>query len=498
MTSQAGSRGARTPLKSASAPLVATLRPETGAGTQSKPWVEPHPMKQVDWDPKAFVDDETKRDEHRWALLMKYREGLAKQVEENKALRQARRDESLDMAKTIAAETLKMQNRENREKEELHQKRLRNRQNLDEQMALLEERAKESRLQDLLDGAETKARSMQLLYEEMENQKKRREDLKKRGDEMREEVARRAVQKSDSKQQDRDDMIAKMRSDDLQEEQRQRLKRERLDAFRSRADAREANYMAMAGREMELRNTQEAERQDRDEKQHNLRLDLHYSRRDRARKEQQDRVLGDMRMQLGAADDTRELVRLRQEHEKHAANTAARTAAETDLQKSRHHRKLELQMQAELAKMMMEKQSRERGTLDGPKSRITALCSMAVDQSFVEMTKARAEGSALPKSNKAMHQLDASKDLSKPLGKPRVKPWVDIAKSHGPGGVVGVFGGDGRVHQSLMATGGSKRILTKDAARKTWSEGISTDKMREGEKVAEQRHSAKMLDKTDL
>lgn len=31
--------------------------------------------------------------------------------------RQARRDESLDMAKTIAAETLKMQNRENREKD---------------------------------------------------------------------------------------------------------------------------------------------------------------------------------------------------------------------------------------------------------------------------------------------------------------------------------------------------------------------------------------------
>ena len=30
-------------------------------------------------------------------------------------------------------------------------------------------------------------------------------------------------------------------------------------------------------------------------------------------------------------------------------------------------------------------------------------------------------------------------------------------------GVVGVFGGDGRVHQSLMATGGARRILT-DAA----------------------------------
>jgi hypothetical protein len=35
----------------------------------------------------------------------------------------------------------------------------------------------------------------------------------------------------------------------------------------------------------------------------------------------------------------------------------------------------------------------------------------AIDQSFVEMTKARAEGKALP-SKQAMHQLDASKDLS--------------------------------------------------------------------------------------
>ena len=75
------------------------------------------------------------------------------------------------------------------------------------------------------------------------------------------------------------------------------------------------------------------------------------------------------------------------------------------------------------------------------------------------MTAARADGKALPKSDQPMHQLDASKNLSclfawdevvfdlwpeglnlsstisgKPLGKPRVKPWVNIAKSHGPGG----------------------------------------------------------------
>ena len=41
--------------------------------------------------------------------------------------------------------------------EELQRKREKMRQGLDEQMALLEERAKEARLQDLLEGAETKA-----------------------------------------------------------------------------------------------------------------------------------------------------------------------------------------------------------------------------------------------------------------------------------------------------------------------------------------------------
>ncbi|CAK9049810.1 unnamed protein product [Durusdinium trenchii] len=517
--SQVVSRG-RTPLKSASAPSIQgstkstqktlNLGGQPGSGLSAGACLpddvknattglsaEPHPLKQAEWDPRAFVDEEMRREQQQWAALQKYRDGLAKQIEENKVMRQARRDEHHDLVKTITAETLKMQVRENKEKEELSQKRRKMRQNLDEQMALQEERAKEARLHDLLEGAEVKAQSMQLLYEEVEAQKKRKEDMKKRGDEMRQEVARRAMKKSDNRQQDREDMLAKMRSDDLQEEYRQAMKLERLRAHQARSDAREAHYFETAGRELDLRNSQEAERQDRDERQHNLRLDLHYSRREAARKQQLDKVLGEMRQQLGASDDQRGLDRLRQEKERHALSSAARIAAETDLQKHRQKRTAELEMQAELAKMMMEKQQREKDGLDGPKSRITALCSMAIDQAFVDMTIARASGKAVPKSDKPMHQVDASKDLSKPLGKPRVKPWVDIAKSHGPGGVVGVFGGDGRVHQSLMATGGARRILTDAAARKTWSEGISADKMKEGQKAAEQRHLAQLHDKSD-
>ena len=51
------------------------------------------------------------------------------------------------------------------------------------------------------------------------------------------------------------------------------------------------------------------------------------------------------------------------------------------------------------AKMMMEKQSRERGTLDGPKSRITALCSM------VSWHLSHAHQHTLPPPKVSMHQF---------------------------------------------------------------------------------------------
>ena len=41
----------------------------------------------------------------------------------------------------------------------------------------------------------------------------------------------------------------------------------------------------------------------------------------------------------------------------------------------------------------------------------------AIDQAFVDMTIARASGKAVPKSDKPMHQVDASKDLSSSVAK---------------------------------------------------------------------------------
>ena len=88
------------------------------------------------------------------------------------------------------------------------------------------------------------------------------------------------------------------------------------------------------------------------------------------------------------------------------------------------------------AKMMLQKQQREKAEADWPRPRITPGCSMAplpesmstcsvlhpcsrcqlcrkaIDQSFVDMTAARAKGATVPKSYKPMHQVDAAKDLS--------------------------------------------------------------------------------------
>jgi len=458
-----------------------------------------NPMKQAGskWDPHAFVESEDKRIAQKLAMKEFYRKELAKQIEDNKALRQAQKGELQDMAKTVTAATMQMERREQAEKEELQRKREKMRQGLDEQMALLEERAKEARLQDLLEGAETKARSMQMLYEEMETQKKLKQELKKRGDEMRQEVARRAGQKSSDRQLEREELQERMRQDEIQEEYRQSLKQKRIRAHQARSDAREVNYFQTAGRERQQREESEAARLDRDEHQHNLRFDLHHSRRAAARKQQQQKVLADMRLQMGASDDGKGLDRLRQEREREANGAAARLCSEAELQKAKKKRQQELAMQAELAKMMIEKQRVREKEEEGPKSRITPMCSMAVDQTFVDMAVARAAGSTMPKSFKPMHQVDAAKDLSKPMGKPRVKPWVDIQKSHGPGGVVGTFGGEGRTHLSLMASGGAKRILTENTARKTWSEGLQAAELKAGERVAQQRHHAQLVDKTD-
>ncbi|OLP90248.1 Kynurenine 3-monooxygenase [Symbiodinium microadriaticum] len=431
-----------------------------------------------------------------WAVGDRVGDAFESGVAIAKAVRQAKNSEFEDMAKTVTADSFNKQRRTQMEKDNEHEKRMAMRKGLDEQMALIEERAKEARLQDLMEGAEIKARSIQLLCEDLDAQKKRREELKKHGNETLEAIARRATNNSNEKQMEKDELNARMREQLLQEQYRLAAQQERLKAAQRTADAKEARYFATAGRDLEERYQHESMRQDRDEKQHNLRLQLHYARREAARKKQQEKVLQGMRMQQGAADNSRELDRMGKERERDAVNDAVRRAGEAEGAKLQRQREAELALQAEHAKMMLQKQQREKAEADWPRPRITPGCSMAIDQSFVDMTAARAKGATVPKSYKPMHQVDAAKDLSKPLGAPRIKPWVDLAKSYGPGGVNGVFMGDGRTKQSLMATGGCRRILTEATARKTWSEGIGAEDMKAGEQAALQRHHANLLDKT--
>merc|ERR1719476_908908 len=92
-------------------------------------------------------------------------------------------------------------------------------------------------------------------------------------------------------------------------------------------------------------------------------------------------------------------------------------------------------------------------------------------------------------------RMDASKHLQKPCGRPEVKPWVEINRSLGVGGVNGVFGGEGGTRPSLCATGGPNRLMHKslDLAERdrkmtnSWSEGLTREERKMGQHNAARR-----------
>lgn len=279
---------------------------------------------------------------------------------------------------------------------------------------------------------------------------------------------------------------------------------DRLSKAQARADANEDVYNRTAGRELSMRNTHEITRQERDAKKHEIRTDLHYSRREAARERQRQNMLNTLNMQSNAADNKKELEKMGKLKDKEAVDTAVRLGLEADIERHRARRAEELQMQAELVKMMAQKQQREREERDGFKPP-AATNTMEVNKAFLEQSMARASSTgALPKSKDLMHTVDAPRHLDKPCGR-EVKPWVDIAKSHGLGGVVGVFGGEGHLKLKLAATGGQQRLLTKTAGlamrdhqmQATWSEGLTAADMKTGLKAAKARQEAQLRDKTD-
>jgi len=456
------------------------------------------------WNPDAFMVDEDKRQNHKANMTAYVQQELGKQMEEVMAYRQTMKDEGNEMARAVSADIARQKRRSKLEADEAAQSRANLRATLDKQKADLDRRARESRLQQLTEGAELKARTMQQLTQELQSQANRKKGLKKDADDMRREIERRAQQTNDDKLRAQEELRNTIKEQTLQDEFRLAATQDRLRAAQANSDAKEANYNRTAGAELNAKNTHELTRQDRDEKKMQMRQDLHYSRREAARERQRQNMLNTLNMQQGADRNRKELERIGKEKDKEAVDTAARLALESDMARHRQRRQEEVETQAQLVKMMAEKQARERVERDGFKPPASTN-TMEVNKAFLDMSIARATCNGNFKSSDPMHHVDAAKHLDKPMGKVEVKPWVDIAKSHGLGGVNGVFGGEGHMKLKLASTGGLKRILTKTtglamrdhAMQATWSEGLSDADMKTGLKAAKKRHHANMVDKTD-
>jgi len=415
------------------------------------------------------------------------------------------RDEKKELNAAINADIQRQQQRQRFEHDEETKNRAHLRATLDRQVSDLDRKAKDARMQSLTEAAELKARCTQQLCQELQTQANRKKAMKQDADDMRAQQAQRTSNSRGARQRDADELNETIRTQANQEEYRLAAQQERLRAAQANADAKEAVFMSTAFAESNAKNMYETKRQERDEKQHQMRADLHYSRREAARERQRQTMLNTLNMQLGASGGKKELERIGKEKDRDAVNTSHRLAIEADLARLRQKKQEEVELQADLVKQMKDKQAREREELDGFKPN-AATNTMEVNQAFLDMSFARAKSAgSLPKSNDLMHRVDASRHLDKPCGRAEVKPWVDIASSLGIGGGTGVFGGEGHMKMKMASTGGMKRIMTKQSAmamrdhqmQATWSEGVSGSELKSGMKNAKKRHQAQLMDKRD-
>eukprot|EP00933_Yihiella_yeosuensis_P037071 TRINITY_DN30918_c0_g1_i1.p1 TRINITY_DN30918_c0_g1~~TRINITY_DN30918_c0_g1_i1.p1 ORF type:complete len:565 (+),score=113.81 TRINITY_DN30918_c0_g1_i1:91-1785(+) len=460
--------------------------------------------KNPEFDVREVFHDEMKRQQHQEMMKSYYQKELGRQMKEvmSKTMNNDAEKEELNRAIEADAERFKRETQTKWENAMKTRQALRD--GLGQQVAELERRAKNSRLQDLHDGAEIKARTMQQLAAEMAAQQKRKKNMKADADQMRREVAALKKNNSDSRLQEAEELREYIRTQNLQDEYRLAAQQERLRAAQANTDKNEENYNKTAGKDLNAKLKAEVERQERDAKKNDIRAELHYGRREAARERQRQNMCQTLKVQVASDHHRKELARMADDKEKAAIDAGVRNSMEQELANRRQKRQEELANQHQLVTQMAHKQEQLRKEENRPN---IATNTMHVSPEFMAMSLARAKSAgSLPQTGALMHQLDASRNLEKPCGRPvEVKPWVNIALDHGVGGVVGVFGGQGNLGPKLAATGGKSRIMTKASALAmrdhhmmgaSWSEGLTGADMRTGLKAAKDRSKASAQDRS--
>lgn len=466
------------------------------------------PLKQrrPDFDPRQFMDDELRRQRHQSGIKSYLRKEMGRQLEESLLKRKSLGDDKQGDARLNAADLARSAKGEKIEMEEMQKTRQRFRAGLDKQAADNARRQQEQKLLKAHEAAETKLRTVQEICKEIAEQERRKKAAHDEAAASMSTLQDKQENAQAEKRREAEELRLRMLLQAREDERRLQAQQDRMKAAQAHQDASAKHWADTAGKEDALRFSREDLRQDRDEKRHNELTDAYYARRELARKRQQVRMVSTLNHQVETSAGKKELAQLQKRADLEAVHADTRRTLEEEFDKTRGHKTAELELQLALVQQMAEKQRRaqQEGYRAPPASATMSVSPKMLESAMARCPLAGSSGRMLDGGNLSQ-RLDAAKYLQKPMGCVEVKPWVDITRSHGFGGVVGVFGGEGDTRTTLAATGGPGRLLTKTAqlavqdrqASSHWSEGLSPASMKAGAQAAAKRQAAAARDKSD-
>jgi len=376
------------------------------------------------------------------------------------------------------------------------------REGLCDQMAHKEQVTRNLQAQNVYEGAEIKKRTTQQLVQDLAKADTRKDDLRREMLSAVSEARALKAQRREDQQRENAELRENLRATLNEEGSRFLEQQQRVKAAMASQEAFYKRYSSTTGAEQQERLDKEARRHDKDEKQHQRRMDMHYAQREMARERQKQRMVEALASQVESKSKRGPTKHMQQELELEALGDCLRQGREAELHKQRCKRAEELENQAALVAQMHERQQRQKA--ENPHARPTPrLSTMSVTPALLASAEGWRTGarSAMPDITQ---NLDAARHLSKPLGRPEgPQPWQDIAASLGPGGVVGIFGGEGATRAVLMSTGGPGRLMSKTAEladrdrqlQRPWHEGVTPDELKAARRVAAKRAKAAAADK---
>jgi len=451
----------------------------------------------LEFDADRFLAEGKDNRDYKRTMAQYIQRELGKQVEEKDAGKRDKMAATQEAFRSTNADVGRKQQEEKLVKENLENTKKVFREGLAEQREHQRSKAMDGRLREAHEAAEIKLRTTQQLCQELGEAARRKDEDKREFAETMQQRESQKLQQRAERSLEHEELRRTMREQFQGESHRHNAQQDRVKDAMASQEACYAYFAKTQGKEEAERIAKEVRRVDRDEQHHQLRTDMMYAQREMARDRQRQRMRQTLDDQMDAKHRMSGTVRIQQDYEKTAVNQAGLLFMEEQASRVRAKKAEEVENQAMLIDQMHARQQRlkkEHGQSYKPGT-------MEMSPSLLSTAQASRGGFA--GSPDLMTKLDAAIHLSKPCGKPEIKPWVDIATSYGPGGVVGVFAGEGPTRSVLMCTGGPGRLLTKAVEiasrdrdlRTKWHEGVSSGDLKAARQVAAKRLEASATDK---